>query len=102
MNKDVYSNSELSELKARINKELLRRGSFKWWGPLSKPKVGEDRRSPDSIPHDKTSIPITDRTYTINNPSDGSMIPTRNIIYPKQGENPAGESPNRQTPTTSA
>lgn len=102
MNKDVYSNSELTELKNRINKEMLRRGSYKWWGPLSQPKVGEDTRSPDSIPHDKTSIPVTDQTYTINNPSVGSIAPTRNIIYPNQGENPAGQNPDGQTPTTSA
>ena len=102
MNKDVYSNSELTELKNRINKEMLRRGSYKWWGPLSQPKVGEDTRSPDSIPHDKTSIPVTDQTYTINNPSIGSIAPTRNIIYPNQGENPAGQNPDGQTPTTSA
>lgn len=102
MNKDVYSNSELTELKNRINKEMLRRGSYKWWGPLSQPKVGEDTRSPDSIPHDKTSIPITDQTYTINNPSVGSIAPTRNIVYPNQGENPAGQNPDGQTPTTSA
>ena len=102
MNKDVYSNSELTELKNRINKEMLRRGSYKWWGPLSQPKVGEDTRSPDSIPHDKTSIPVTDQTYTINNPSIGSIAPTRNIVYPNQGENPAGQNPDGQTPTTSA
>lgn len=102
MNKDVYSNSELTELKNRINKEMLRRGSYKWWGPLSQPKVGDDKRSPDSIPHDKTSIPVTDQTYTINNPSVGSIEPTRNITYPKQGENPAGQNPDGQTPTTSA
>ncbi len=102
MNKDVYSNSELTELKNRINKEMLRRGSYKWWGPLSQPKVGEDTRSPDSIPHDKTSIPVTDQTYTINNPSVGSIAPTRNIVYPNQGENPAGQNPDGQTPTTSA
>ena len=50
MNNKFYSNKEFSEIKDRINKELLRRGGFKWFNPLSKPKVGSDKSSPWSFP----------------------------------------------------
>ena len=93
MNKDVYSNTEFTELKNRINAEIIRRGGYKWYDPLSSPKIGEDRTSPLSIPAVGRRVPVDDLTYTINNPSEGSIIRTKNIQYPAHGENPGGKLP---------
>ena len=104
MNKQFYSNTEFTELKNRINKEILRRATYRWNLPLAKPRVGIDQSSPMSVPEGVNSVPVDDKTYTINNPSEGSIVRTRNIIRPKQGENPAGQNPDRNTnvPNTSA
>lgn len=104
MNKNVYSNIEFQSLKEQLNKEILRRGSFSWWDPLTKPSVGEDKTSPFTLPDQGERIQIDDKTYTINNPSEGSIEPTRNIRYPAQGHNPAGQLPNEKgdVPNTSA
>ena len=93
MNKDLYSNTEFTELKKRINAEIIRRGGYKWYDPLSTPKIGEDRSSPMSIPDIGKRVPVDDKTYTINNPSEGSIERTRNIQYPANGENPGGSNP---------
>ena len=89
MNKQFYSNTEFTELKNRINKEILRRATYRWNLPLAKPRVGVDQTSPMSVPEGVNSVPVDDKTYSINNPSEGSIVRTRNIIRPKQGENPA-------------
>ena len=104
LNKRLYSNTEFTELKKRINKEILRRGTYRWNAPLCKPTVGTDLSSPMSIPEGENSIPVDDLTYTINNPSEGSIVRTRNITHPAQGENPAGQNPdpNENVPNTSA
>ena len=104
MNKKFYSNIEFTDLKNRLNKEILRRSTFRWFDPLTTPSVGEDRSSPLSIPTSGGQILVDDRTYTVNNPSEGSLERTRNIHYPDQGENPAGSDPDRHSsvPNTSA
>lgn len=104
MNKKFYSNIEFTDLKNRLNKEILRRSTFRWFDPLTTPSVGEDRSSPLSIPASGGQILVDDRTYTVNNPSEGSLERTRNIHYSAQGENPAGSDPDRHSsvPNTSA
>lgn len=104
MNKNVYSNKEFTDLIDKLNQEILRRGTYKWWDPLTKPSVGQDRVSPIVIPDDE-GILVDDKTYTINNPSTGSIEETRNIDYPAHGINPAGKEPeifNDLGPNTSA
>ena len=91
MNQDYYSNLEFSELVKRINEEMMRRSTYHWWDPFTQPTVGSDRSSPLSIPDIGTRVRVNDKTYTINNPSSGSIEPTRNIKYPAHGENPAGK-----------
>lgn len=105
MKRDLYSNKDFTALKEKLNQEILRRGTFKYWDPLSQPKVGCDHGSPLSIPDtDEDRVLVDDKTYTINNPSEGSIERTRNILYPAQGENPAGQDPERLStvPNTSA
>lgn len=105
MNNHLYSNKEFTDLKNRLNAEMLRRGGFKWLNPLSAPKIGEDRTPPMSLPiTDPVRISVDDKTYTINNTSEGSIEPTRNIHYPANGENPAGSNPEFDSvkPNTSA
>lgn len=88
MNNKFYSNTEFNEIKKRINKEMLRRGTYSWWDPLSEPKVGEDKSCPLNIPDN--DILINDKTYTINTPSEGSIERTRNIKRPVHGDSPGG------------
>ena len=104
MNRDFYSNIEFTDLKERINREIKRRGTFRWLDPLTTPSVGEDKSSPLSLPDIGDRILVDDKTYTVNNPSTGSIEPTRNIHYPVQGENPGGQNPDRKSsvPNTSA
>lgn len=104
MSKDLYSNIELTDIKNRINNEILRRGTYKWWDPLTTPSVGIDKSSPLSIPNKGDQILVDDKTYTINNSSSGSIEETRNIKYPEHGENPAGKLPDnsKSVPDTSA
>lgn len=104
MNKNFYSNTEFTDLKERLNREIKRRGTYKWWDPLTNPSIGEDKSSPLSIPTIGDRILVDDKTYTINNSSEGSLERTRNINYPLQGENPGGKNPKRNTsyPDTSA
>lgn len=104
MKRDFYSNTEFTNLKERLNREILRRGTFSWWDPLTTPSVGQDKTPPLTIPDIGTRIQIDENTYTINNPSEGSIERTRNIFYPKQGENPAGQKPDplSTSPNTSA
>ena len=104
MSKELYSNKEFTELKKRLNDELLRRATYKWWDPLSTPKIGEDKSSPLSLPDIGKQVPVDDKTYTINNPSEGSIERTRNITHSAHGENPGGKDPtfNGSEPDTSA
>lgn len=104
MNRDIYSNIEFTRLKERLNQEIKRRGTFRWFDPLTSPSVGEDKSSPLSIPDIGDRILVDDKTYSINNPSEGSLEPTRNINYPAHGENPGGHNPdnNITIPNTSA
>lgn len=104
LNRDIYSNIEFTELKERINREILRRGTFSWWDPLTTPSVGVDKTSPLNIPDVGERFQVDEKTYTINNPSEGSVERTRNIEYPNQGENPAGQNPDSKSslPNTSA
>lgn len=103
MNRDMYSNSEFLDIKERLNKQILRRATFTWWDPLATPRVGEDRSEPLSLPATGDQVHVNDETYTINNPSLGSIEPTRNILYPLQGENPGGIVPSSfRGPITSA
>ena len=104
MNSNVFSNSEFTEMKNRINDEIKRRGGFSWWDPLTTPSVGEDRTPAISTPDIGNRVEVDDKTYTINNPSEGSLERTRNIKYPAHGENPGGQNPEPLTsiPNTSA
>ena len=104
MNRDIYSNKKFTELKERINREIKRRGTFRWNDPMTKPSVGEDKSSPLTIPAIGDRILVDDKTYTINNSSEGSLERTKNIHYPAQGENPAGQAPEKHSssPNTSA
>lgn len=106
MNRNLYSNTEFTELKKRLNQEILRRGSYKWWDPLTIPSVGEDKDPPLNIPDTDTGrrFQVDESTYTINNPSEGSIERTRNIKFPAHGENPGGSDPDRKSsvPNTSA
>lgn len=103
MNKQVYSNEEFHDIKNRINNEIKRRGTYKWWDPLTKPTVGIDQTSPTVIPTNE-GIEVNEKTYTVNNPSEGSIEETRNIQYPAHGDNPGGVKPSRNYigPNTSA
>lgn len=104
MNRNLYSNIEFSKLVERINREVKRRGTFRWWDPFMSPAVGQDRTNAISLPTNGTRVEVTNKTYTINNPSKGSMEETRNVEYEKQGFNPAGQKPdkNKSFPNTSA
>ena len=50
MNRDLYSNTEFTDLKRRLNQEIQRRGTYSWWDPLTLPSVGEDRTPPLTLP----------------------------------------------------
>lgn len=104
MNRNLYSNIEFSKLVERINREVKRRGTFRWWDPFMSPTVGQDRTNAISLPTNGIRVEVTNKTYTINNPSKGSIEETRNIEYEKQGFNPAGQKPdkNKSFPNTSA
>ena len=104
MNRNLYSNTEFTDLKERINNEIRRRSTYKWWDPLTTPTVGIDKTSPLSLPDIGDRIQVDENTYTINNPSEGSIERTRNIKYPAHGENPAGQNPDKtkSIPNTSA
>lgn len=102
MNNNLYSNKEFTALKEQLNQEILRRGTYKWWDPLTTPSVGEDKTSPLTIPKVGNQFQIDEKTYTINNPSEGSIEPTRNIKFPSHGENPGGKDPDNIGPNTSA
>ena len=104
MDDHVLSNAELSDLKKRLNEEIKRRSTFTWWDPLVPPTVGTDRESRKILPstNDDNTV-VTEYTYTINNPSSGSLEQTRNRLYPMQGENPAGQDTDGEAnPKTSA
>lgn len=104
MHRDLISNTEFAALKDRLNHEILRRGTFSWWDPLTVPSVGQDRFPPLNLPEEDNQFQIDHRTYTVNAPSEGSIERTRNIYYPAQGPNPGGQVPNRREciPSTSA
>lgn len=104
MNNNLYSNIEFTALKEQLNREILRRGTYKWWDPLTIPSIGEDKTPPLTLPDIGERFQIDENTYSINNPSEGSIEPTRNIRYPSHGENPAGQNPNNKEniPNTSA
>jgi len=98
----LYSNTEFTDLKRRLNQEIQRRGTYSWWDPLTVPSVGEDRTPPLTLPDVEPRMQISESTYSINNPSEGSIERTRNILFPAHGENPSGEDPDGSTPNTSA
>lgn len=81
MNDKLYSKNEFDGIRDRLNAEIKRRGTYKWWDPLVPPTVGIERTSD-----------VTDKTYTINNPSTGSTEPTRNIEYDSHGQNPVQDN----------
>lgn len=91
MNDQVYSNAELAALRERLNIEIRRRGTFTWWDPLIPPTVGTDREPRRVLPEGSEGEVVTDRTYTVNTPSTGSLEETRNIFHPSQGDNPGGQ-----------
>lgn len=86
-----WSYDQFMEIRDRINHEMQRRGTYRWWDPLVTPKVGEDKSSPLSIPSIGKRVPVDDETYTVNTPSEGSIERTRNATYPAHGDNPSGE-----------
>ena len=65
MNRDVWSDKDLAEIKERLNAQILRRATFRWWDPLATPRVGTDRTSPISLPAVGDRIGVDDHTYTI-------------------------------------
>ena len=69
MNRDHYSNIELTEIRERLQNEIKRRGTYKWFDPLCTPTVGIDKSSPLSIPDIGERVQVDDNTYSINNPS---------------------------------
>lgn len=90
MNRDIFSNNEFKNIKDRLNKQILRRGTYKWWDPLTTPSVGEDKTPALSIPPTYPQVVVDEKTYTINTSSEGSIERTRNIDYPAHGDNPGG------------
>jgi hypothetical protein len=92
MNKFFYSSDDFKKLRDRINKELKRRSTFKYWDPLVQPTIGHDLSSPLSLPDIGERTPVTDLTYTINESSFGSIEETNNILHPAGGVNPEGNS----------
>lgn len=101
MNPNLYSNSEFQLLKKRLNKEMMRRATFRWWDPLVLPRVGQDRTPPLSLPVDQERVLVDNDTYTIQTPSTGSIEPVKNDQYPNRGDTLAG-TPYDTTPTSSS
>ena len=106
MERNFYSNKDFRDLVNRINAEFKRRSTYKWYNPLTPPTVGEDRTPPriegvKDYNGDTVNPPLTEGSYTINNPSNMSFSPTRNISHEAVGLNPAGVDGN-EYPTTSA
>lgn len=89
MSSNFFSEEEFRKLRDEINQEIKRRSTFKWWDPLFPPTVGEDKTPPLTIPSEIPQEELTDKTYTINTPSDESLEETKNIHFPKIGDNPA-------------
>jgi hypothetical protein len=58
----------------------------------------------DGDPNINIRMVLTNKTYTIDNPSEGSIEPTRNINFPDHSDNPAGPAETRSIvrPNTSA
>lgn len=105
MNSNLYSNTEFTNLVENINHEILRRGTYRWWDPLTIPSIGIDKTPATTLPEiEGEKIFVDERSYTINNPSSGSIESTRNELFPAQGNNPAGQLPNKRdnSPNTSA
>lgn len=104
LNRNLYSNIEFTALKEQLNQEIQRRGTYRWWDPLTVSSVGEDKSLALSLPDEGERFPVDEKTYTINTSSEGSIERTRNIQYPAHGENPSGQLPNNKTtvPNTSA
>lgn len=94
MNKFYYSSDDFKKLRKRINDELKRRGTFKFWDPLVQPTVGNDKSSPLNLPATGVRAPVTDNSYTLNESSFGSIEETNNILYPSGGKSPEGNNPN--------
>lgn len=88
MNDRSYSFNELNDIKNRVNEQIKRRGTYRWWDPLTTPSVGQDKSAPLSLPDTDDQVPVDDELYTINNPSTGSLEVTRNALYPDHGDNP--------------
>lgn len=106
MRDKLYSNKDFNTIKDRLNKEFKRRSTYNWYNPLSEPTIGSDKTPPrvsGVLGFDAKPInpPLTDGSYTINNPSNMSFSPSRNITYESVGSNPAGVDSNVY-PTTSA
>lgn len=91
MNTDLYSNTEFILFREQLNNEIKRRGTYKWWGPLVPPCIGEDKTPPVTLPNKGQLMVLSDGTYTVNTPSELSMERTRNINYPAHGDNPVGD-----------
>lgn len=89
MNPKLYSSKEFIKLKEDINKEIKARGTFKWWDPLVPPLVGQDRSAPLTLPSELPQQIVSDKTYTIDNPSNESLEPTKNVNFPSIGDNPS-------------
>jgi len=91
-------------IKDQLNKEIQRRGSYRWWDPLVVPRVGEDRTPPLTLPDEGERMVISDKTYTINTPSEGALERTRNIHHEAHKDSPGGGTAkyNNSIPSTSA
>jgi hypothetical protein len=85
MNDTLYSNIEFMKIKVQINKEIQRRGTFTWWDPLVPPTVGTDKTSPITLPKQGQQHVLSDKTYTINPSSEGSLERTKNVDFPARG-----------------
>lgn len=90
MDKFFYSESDFKKLRDRINRQLKRRGTFKFWDPLVQPEIGIDQSSPLSLPNIGERTPVTDLTYTVNETSFGSIEETNSILFPSSRINPEG------------
>lgn len=101
----LISNARLAELRKILNGDIKRRGTYKWWDPMVPPKIGTDRESP-TVLHGRDGEDVTrvvsEDTYTVNTPSDGSLEETRNKFFEAQGDNPGGSDTDGREPSGSS
>lgn len=86
MNPKLFLNKDFIKIREEINREIKRRGTFRWWDPLVPPEVGQDRTPPLVIPREEPEQLLTDKTYVINTPSKEALEKTKNIHFDAIGD----------------